>query len=398
MLAGVQEFLTPSFLSRVSSQTGESEAAVSKGFTAVVPTLLASIADRSGDTGFMSRLASLASNTASDNDYLTREPISTDTTLESGSGIGAWLSGLWSGGSLSAFTNAIARYAGVRASSASSLLSLGGPLVLGYLGRLMRSDNLDASKLAQRLQAERGSLAAALPTGFNAFLPSAVTPAGEAREEMHYDVVSRRTPDAVRRESRGSWLWPLALIALALAGLLWWAGRDRTSVTSQAVNTATRAVDTTGTTVRTLARALPGGVKMAVPIGGMEDRLITYLAAPTGAGSFEFDRLEFETGSTSLTARSREQIADVARILNAYPNAHVQIAGYTDNTGNEADNLALSRGRAEAVMNALRDHGAPAAQLTAQGFGSQNPIADNATEAGRARNRRVTLSITSIAG
>jgi len=48
MLAGVEEFLTPSFLSRVSNQTGESEAAVSKGFTAIVPTLLASIADRSG--------------------------------------------------------------------------------------------------------------------------------------------------------------------------------------------------------------------------------------------------------------------------------------------------------------------------------------------------------------
>jgi outer membrane protein OmpA-like peptidoglycan-associated protein len=44
-------------------------------------------------------------------------------------------------------------------------------------------------------------------------------------------------------------------------------------------------------------------------------------------------------------------------------------------------------------MNALRENGAPAASMAAQGFGSQNPIADNATEAGRARNRRVTLSI-----
>ena len=94
----------------------------------------------------MSRLVSLATNTASDTDYVARAPnaMSDDTALESGSGIGGWLSGLWSGGSASAITNAIARYAGVRASSASSLLSLGGPLVLGYLGRLMRSDNLDA--------------------------------------------------------------------------------------------------------------------------------------------------------------------------------------------------------------------------------------------------------------
>jgi outer membrane protein OmpA-like peptidoglycan-associated protein len=184
------------------------------------------------------------------------------------------------------------------------------------------------------------------------------------------------------------------LIALAIAALLWWSGRARTPTPSQAVNTASRAVDTVGSGARTLTRSLPGGITLTVPGGGMEDRLISYLSAPTGVGSFDFDRLEFETGSTSLTAQSRAQIADVARILNAYPNARVQIAGYTDNTGDESSNLALSRGRAEAVMDALRQNGAPAANMTAQGYGSQNPIADNTTEAGRARNRRVTLSVT----
>jgi outer membrane protein OmpA-like peptidoglycan-associated protein len=394
MLAGVQEFLTPSFLSRVSSQTGESEAAVSKGFTAVVPTLLASIADRSSDSGFMSRLVNLATNTASDNDFLTRAPKLEDASLESGTGMGGWLSSLWSGGGVSAITNAIARYSGVRASSASSLLSLGGPLVIGYLGRLMRSDNLDATKLAHRLQAERGTLAAAMPAGFNAFLPSASVDARQA----YNDVMVRDMPGAVPRErSRaGTFLWPIALLALAIAGLLWWNGRVRTPSASDAANTASRAADAVGSSVRTLPRLLPGGVKLTVPGGGMEDRLISYLSAPTptGSRSFDFDRLEFETGSTALTSRSRTQIADVARILNAYPSARVQIAGYTDNTGNEADNMALSRGRAEAVMNALRDQGAPAANISAQGFGSQNPIADNSTESGRARNRRVTLSIT----
>ena len=89
MIAGVQEFLTPSFLSRVSNQTGESEAAVSKGFTALVPTLLASIADRSSDSGFMSRLVSLATSTATGTDYVAqpaRPPMSQDTTVESGTG------------------------------------------------------------------------------------------------------------------------------------------------------------------------------------------------------------------------------------------------------------------------------------------------------------------------
>ncbi|HEY9463129.1 MAG TPA: OmpA family protein [Vicinamibacterales bacterium] len=391
MLAGVQEFLTPSFLSRVSSQTGESEAAVSKGFTAIVPTLLASIADRSGDTGFMSRLVSLATNAPTETDYIA-PPSRENPTIESGSGITGWLSNLWSGGSVSAITNAVARYSGVRASSASSLLSVGGPLVLGYLGRLMRSDNLDAPKLAQRLQSERGALAAAMPAGFNALLPSAATPTGDLR--MSEDVARRDIPPAVRRERSASWLWPILLLALATAFLLWWTGRSRTPTPTQAVNTASRGIDTVGSSARALTRTLPGGIQLSVPAGGMEDRLISYLATPTGNGTFDFDRLEFETGSATLTPRSRQQLVDVARILNAYPNARVQIAGYTDNTGDEAANMALSRGRAESVMNALRENGAAAANLSAQGFGSQNPVADNTTEEGRARNRRVTLTVT----
>jgi outer membrane protein OmpA-like peptidoglycan-associated protein len=395
MLAGVQEFLTPSFLSRVSSQTGESETAVSKGFTAVLPTLLATIADRSSDSGFMSRLVSLATSAAADTDYAAppKVRVADDTTLASGTGIGGWLSGLWSGGSVSAITNAIARYSGMRASSASSLLSLGGPLVLGYLGRLMRSDNLDAPKLAQRLQAERGVLTASLPAGFSALLPNASLAIGSGRSAT--EDMARNGPETVRRDRprAAAWGWLLAVMSLAVAALLWWIGRAETPTSSQAVDTAAGAVDTTGSSLRTLSRSLPGGVKLSVTRGGMEDRLIAYLTAPTGTGAFDFDRLEFETGSTTLSPRSRAQITDVARVLNAYPSASVQIAGYTDNTGDETANIALSRGRAEAVMHALRENGAPAAKMVAEGFGSQNPIADNTTEAGRARNRRVTLHI-----
>jgi len=389
ILNGVQEFVTPSFLSRVSSQTGESEAAVTRGFTAVIPTLLAGIANRSGDTGFMSQLVSLATNTASDPDALMRasgSAVTPEGVIDPGTTTGGWLSAL-SGGSLSGITNAVARYAGVKASSASSMLTYAAPLVLAYLGRLMRSDHLDAPTLAKRLQAERGTIAAALPSGFDAVLPGGMTT----------ESVRTVAADAVRHEKRraGGWAMPLLLVALAIGGLLWWASRDRSAVSSRVGDAASSAVGAGNSAVRMLARTLPGGVQLSVPAGGLEDRLISYLAAPTAsAGSFDFDRLEFETGSTSLTPQSRAQLANVATILKAYPTTRVVIAGYTDNTGDESANLALSRGRAEAVMDALRNEGVPAVNLQAQGFGSQNPIADNSTEAGRARNRRVTLNVT----
>lgn len=397
ILDGVQEFLTPSFLSRVSNQTGESEAAISKGFTAVVPTLLALIANRSSDTGFMSRLVSLASNTSSDPEVLARTPravITDDASVDSGTGIGGWLSGLLPGGtsSVSTMTNAVARYSGLRASSAMSLLSIGGPLVLGYIGRMMRSDNLDGAKLAQRLSAERGTLAAALPAGFNAFIPGSTMTAADIATAP--DMTVRRTRDVVEHQRKGmGWLWPLALILLGLAALLWWSSRARTPVTSTATNAARSATDTTRSAARSVARSLPGGIALNVPAGSMEDRLISYLAAPVGTGLFDFDNIGFETGSATLTQQSRGQLANIARILSAYPQTRVVIEGHTDNTGNEAANVSLSQGRAESVARALQESGAPSASLTARGFGSQNPIADNSTEAGRARNRRVSLSV-----
>jgi outer membrane protein OmpA-like peptidoglycan-associated protein len=380
ILDGVQEFVTPSFLSRVSSQTGESEAAVSKGFAAVLPTLLASIANRSADPGFMSQLARLATNTASDPDAFTRltEPgVTPEGVIDASTRTGGWLSSL-TGGSFSGLTSGVSRYAGLRASSASSLLTYGVPLVLGYLGRLMRTDHLDASTLAKRFQAERRSIAAALPAGFDALVPGT-----EATQIVAH---------AVPAEKPRGWLLPLALLALAIAGLLWWGSRERAATV---VDTASSAIGAANPAVPRLSRSLPNGIQVSIPAGGMEERLISYIAAPGGTdGSFDFDRIGFHPGTSSLTAQSRDQIVSVASILKAYPTTRVVISGYTDNSGVEATNLAISRGRAEAVMDALRNEGVPAVNMQARGFGSQNPIADNSTEAGRERNRRVTLSVS----
>jgi outer membrane protein OmpA-like peptidoglycan-associated protein len=72
----------------------------------------------------------------------------------------------------------------------------------------------------------------------------------------------------------------------------------------------------------------------------------------------------------------------------------VAVVGHTDSVGNEADNVILSRARANTVAAKLTAKGVQPQRVHAEGFGSQRPIADNATEAGRAENRRVELGVT----
>jgi ferredoxin-NADP reductase len=98
-----------------------------------------------------------------------------------------------------------------------------------------------------------------------------------------------------------------------------------------------------------------------------------------------------------LAERLRDQgrhfgIADLAEGPGR-GQAHVAVVGHTDSVGNEADNVVLSRARANTVAAKLTANGVPSARVHAEGYGSKQPIADNATDAGRAENRRVELAV-----
>ena len=103
----------------------------------------------------------------------------------------------------------------------------------------------------------------------------------------------------------------------------------------------------------------------------------------------------FPTASAKLTPDALASVKKVAALLKspAYKGHHVLISGYTDNKGKDATNQRLSYHRAVAVVKALVKHGVPASMLTAQGFGKENPVADNSTTEGRALNRRVTFTL-----
>ena len=102
----------------------------------------------------------------------------------------------------------------------------------------------------------------------------------------------------------------------------------------------------------------------------------------------------FDTGKYTLKPDAKIKLAKVAGILQAYPNLKMQVEGYTDNVGGEQYNQKLSENRAQAVGDFLVSQGVPLANVTATGFGMNNPVADNGTAAGRAQNRRVQLVVS----
>ena len=105
----------------------------------------------------------------------------------------------------------------------------------------------------------------------------------------------------------------------------------------------------------------------------------------------------FDTAKYTLKPEAREKLAKVSGILLAYPDLKVQVEGYTDNVGGDQYNLTLSQQRADAVRDYLISQGVSAGNITATGYGKNDPVADNSSSAGRAQNRRVNLVVSGSA-
>src|SRR5215469_6029153 len=102
----------------------------------------------------------------------------------------------------------------------------------------------------------------------------------------------------------------------------------------------------------------------------------------------------FDLNSANLKPEARERLARVAGILIAYPDIHVEVDGYTDNTGSLDFNQQLSQQRADAVQSYLVQQGVPSSSVDAKGFGPNDPIASNDSPEGRRQNRRVNLIVS----
>jgi outer membrane protein OmpA-like peptidoglycan-associated protein len=101
----------------------------------------------------------------------------------------------------------------------------------------------------------------------------------------------------------------------------------------------------------------------------------------------------FDSGRATLKPTSKKALRDVVGTLRADPTSTVRLVGHTDAVGAERNNKTLARARANTVATYLKRHGIGGRRIHAVGMGEAGPIADNATEQGRAKNRRVEIRV-----
>jgi OmpA-OmpF porin, OOP family len=370
-------------IGEMASRFGQPKEAVAQGLESSTACLLSGLANKAGDSTWMSQLFKLVSNAPSNVDVsdltsAVADPGSASSATSSLLDSGKKFLSLAFGGNQSSIFDAVGKSTGLRSGVVSSLMSMAAPLMMSALGRLVRDDHMNPGGLGRLLASEAEGVRGHLPAGVSTLLDAPPVPAVTPSTRP----VALGTVQEGPRPSRVWWWLIPALLLLPL--LFYW-------------NSA-RHVVVPSTMQGFVVRMLPGNVSLNVPPNGIEARLLAFIQDPTRptepATWFDFDRLVFDTDSATLQPESQEQLGNIAAILKAYPNVQIKIGGYTDNSGDAQHNLTLSQDRANGVKDQLVARGISPGRLEAQGYGEQFPVADNSTEEGRAQNRRVSVRVT----
>jgi len=382
----------------IASHLGASERTVLDGIQSSVATVVSGLSQKAGDKSFLSQVLQMASATP---ENAVTSALSSGALTNPASPLHTGSSQLLStlfGGRLSSITETLGSQTGLRSAGATTLLALGVQTVLSFLGSKVRDGSVNASTLPGFLAKESEALQGMLPAGLH-------KPVLTSTHKVDNNPVVAQTVQVEKQRSFLPWLLGLLLAAILL-GFWWYHSHQQPVAVTQPETTAAPpppvAASVTSSTGADLGSmgdvTLPDGTTIHIPERGVESRLLAFIKDPAHTPDktswFDFDRLLFDTGSASLQPQSTEQLSNIAAILKAYPAVHLTIGGYTDNTGNAAQNLKLSQNRADSVVDQLEKSGIARGRLVAKGYGDEHPVADNSTEDGRALNRRISMLVT----
>lgn len=384
-----------SILSMVDSRTigdvaqslGQPAQAVSRGMESSVATLLSGLASKSDNPGVLRQILDAVPSTLGTTSWSQAANAASDpnsSLMRAGKGLLSSLFG--DGGNI--VTNSISRSVGLTPGATTTLLTMVAPMVMGFISKHVSDTGMSMNGLAGLLQRETSTFKSALPSGLSEYFWPTKKMAATASPVIA-QTVQRETA------STPNWLLPLLAAAALILGFGWLFSHLHRPVVSQVVSVPRGAASRFGVPAATPVCVLPSGVTL--PAGGAEARMLSFIQDPNAKISqdtwFNADQTLFDSGSARLKPGAQAQLSNVAAILASCPNVHLKVAGYTDNVGSADSNLRLSQSRANGVVAQLVDKGVSSDRLTTEGFGEQYPVADNATDEGRAQNRRVAMCV-----
>lgn len=392
-------------LNRIASTIGESPGKIKTALTDMLPVLLGGLASKAQTQEGAHELLDVIHRDHLDTAQYEHvaDAIQSPNALGNLMSTGAPLLDSVLPGKTGAVSDWVASHAGIQPAASKSLMSLVMPLVLGLVGRRVSGGTSGLKDLLGRPQ----GFVQDAPAGLASILGvGGATSAAFGAEHLSpsEDVPGGTRPAAVATERARSPKWLLPLFLLGLIALLAYFMSRNTPTPSQSTAPVATApapgaqVTGGGDLGAFMDRKLPNGVTLRIPTNGVENKLVAFIEDTNQPVSpttwFSFDRVEFDTSASTLKASSQEQLRNIAEIMKAYPRVTVKFGGYTDNTGDPQQNLRLSQERASSAMNQVVALGVDPSRLTAEGYGEQHPVADNASAEGRQRNRRVDINVT----
>ena len=425
ILGLLQNQLNDNLLTKISGLLGENKSGVTSAVGSALPSILLGLMQKGSEPNGAASLIKMIQEGKHDGGILDN----LGSVLGGGSATtdfvssGKNLFGSLFGGKAGGITDIIASVSGISKNAIATLLGILAPIVMGFLGKTLKAQgSLNPAGLTSLLLGQKDYIKSALPSGLTQLM--GVT---------NLDSLGRQTVQAAQAAAApAKKIWPwIALIIAAVVVFFSWrscstqeVAQKATETAKQAATVAQGAADKAAETAKQAASAvqdtaakvadqtrdawaalgkffskkLPSGIELNIPELGVENKLIAFIddaQRPVDEKLwFSFDRLTFETGQATLKPESQEQLKNIAEILKAYPKVTIKLGGYTDSTGDPQANLKLSQQRADAVMADLVKLGVDAGRIKAEGYGQEHPVADNSTEEGRAKNRRIDIRVT----
>ncbi len=430
----VKEHITPTLISNVSSQLGESESGVSKAINSYIPILLGSVLDKKDSaTGLFHTIKTFGASRGLGN--VSTEQETPDTIKE--------LITSLLGSNTQPIITKIAEYAGISTASSSKLLDLTALTTFGSIGKEAEFKHVQENDFFGFLGGIKDKLLALLPVGIGlgslglgSFFTDTTSKISETVSETvdtvkdkvtntYEDIKEAVTPDekpyVAPTESYsnsddnngggGFWKWliPLLLVGLGAFFLVKYCkSKEEKTVVTEETEIVVDSLNTDSlntTTPKELSTIDLDGVSLKGYANGLEDQIIKFVKAPDFATLtedqlkekwFNFDNVNFVFGKTDqLEPGSEVQLDNLTAILKKYPTAKIKLGAYSDKKGDDANNKDISQKRADFLKAELAKRGVGAQVISAEGYGEEfAKVPETATDEERASDRRMSLRFT----